>query len=304
MIKKINIALAVVFAVLFGLKLLLDFAESAKKGRRSSVAALALPSEVSTLAPRVYFMRWEPFFAPNAVTKHDGFCLDIIREIFPNVIYDSSRDTVRIETVKAILKSDPHAVIADFGDMKELEEFPTAEEQMISMVLCVYTLRTSTWAYTGPESLDQLRLGWTGDFNDSPVLRAFAEKWKDTPGKAVICDAQCDSNDHFGKMIEKGELDGFIGTYGYILNSSEQDDAKAFVRYRSSKPIDRVKLKFRASNIDLEWSKKVCKAFDDGVHRLYHSGFIRRLFEYYRNDLRTRSMKDFVVPIDNYSEER
>lgn len=304
MIKKINIALAVVFAVLFGLKLLLDFVESAKKDERRTVAAQTFQSEVSTLAPHVYFVRWEPFFAPNLVTKHDGFCLDIIREIFPNAIFDDSKDTTRIAAVRDILKSDPRAVIADFGDMKELEEFPAAEEQMFMVMLCVYTPRTSAWTYTGPESLDQLRLGWTEDFNDSPVLRAFAEKWKDTPGKAVVSEILCDAGDYFWKMIEKGELDGFVSSYGYILNSGEQDDAKAFVRYRSSKPIDRVKIRFRASNVDLEWSKAVCKAFDDGVHRLYHSGFIQRLLDYYRKDMGAKGLKDLVVPIDCYGEDK
>lgn len=305
MIKKINIALAVVFAVLFGLKLLLDFAESAKKGRRRAVAAAPTVShEVSALAPRIYFMRWEPNFAPNLITKHNGFCYDLIQEIFPNAIFDDSKDTTSVKAVKEILESDPNAVIADYGDMEELKGFPTATEQVTWTQICVYTPRTSSWQYSGPESLDQLRLGWTQDLNDSPVLRAFAEKWKDTPGKVVVRELLGDAGAYFWEMIQKGEIDGFVGTDGYTLNSSEQNDAKALVRYRSSPRIDQVPLRFRCSNIDLELSKRICQAFDDGIHRLYHSGFIKRLAEYYRKDMVARGMKDFSIPLDSYSEDQ
>lgn len=304
MIKKINIALAVVFAVLFGFKLLLDFAESAKASRHRRVAAPTVSSEASTLAPHVYFRRWEPLFAPNLITKHNGFCLDLIKEIFPEAILDGTKDTMHVEAVRELLLSDPKAVIADYGDMKELEEFPVAQEQVVCVALCVYTPRTSDWSYKGADSLDQLRLGWTVDFNDSPVLRAFAEKWKDTPGKVVISDTMTDEGTYFWELIEKGELDGFVDSCGYIMNSSEQNDAKTFVRYRSSKPIDMVKIRFRASNLDPEWAKNVCQAFDDGVHRLYHSGFIHRLAEYYRKDMISKGNGDFYIPLDEYGEDR
>ena len=304
MIKKINIALAVVFVVLFGLKLLIDFAESAKAGKRRVAAAPVLSSETSSLAPRIYFMRWEPNFAPNVITKHNGFCLDLIREIFPNAIFDDSKNTTSVEEVRKILQTDPNAVIPDYGDMDELKEFPTAKEQTVWIDLCVYTLRKNTWAYTGPESLDQLRLGWTADLNDSAVLRAFAKKWKDTPGKVFICSEMCDSGSYFLEKIQKGELDGFVGSEGFIQSSSDRNDGKAFVRYRSSKTIDSVPLRFRCSNLDPELSKKLCQAYDDGVHRLYHSGFIHRLAEYYKKDMIAKGKGEFRLPIETYSEDK
>lgn len=304
MIKKINIALALVFVVLFAFKFLLDAATAAKARKRRAAVTAAVASSASDLAPHIYFSAWPPHFSPNAVTRHNGFCLDIIREVFPNAVFDDSKDTTKLETVLELLRTDPDAVIAEYGDLPELEGFPTASEQMAWMALCVYLPRTNPWQYAGPESLDQLRLGWTADYNDSPVLRAFAEKWKDTPGKAVVYNPPRHVGDFYWERITGGEIDGFVSTVGEAEISRLDNDSKSFVRYRRSKPIDVVTLRFRASSVDLERSQRICDAFDEGVHRLYRDGTIQRLAEYYQRELSDMGLEAVKIPVECYDEDR
>ena len=270
MIKKLNIVLLVIAAVLFGIKglqvLLATRAASAATESRSLNAAGPV---VSSLSPRILYCYWPPYAAENPVSNHNGYILDIVRAIFPCARFDR-RETPLAERV-AVLHQDRNAVLVSYGHHPLLRSFPQSKSSTGYYELAVFTARTNAWHYTGPASLDQIRLGCSPEYFECAEL---------TNHHFVAISEEDDFAAHLAD-VQKGRFDGFIETHSVYQWDLETSSVAVRAELRMSEPIGRVNMLFTASDKDPAFSKKLLDDFEAGLARITASGELARIKQYY-----------------------
>lgn len=279
MIKKLNIALVVMVLILFGFKGLKDVL-AAKKAARSgqAMAALSVDDHNAQFTPRIYSAQWHPFVNPDALSNRNGYIVDVLKAIFPRL---------EVKIVKGgvadyvdILKKDPDALIVNFGDHPAFAEFPKAPTPVCWMCYGLFFSRDLKWRYKGPKSLDSLRIACAESSLDSPVLRAFRDKWKDTPGKFMVVKGQKLGNPDFSG-IERGEFDAFVGMLKGSHSQQARSDTYLYTHYSKSGPIDKVNTLIHCSNLNPERTKAFIAAYEKGFKEIAENGKLRRIKEYY-----------------------
>jgi len=273
MIKKINIALVVVFILMMLLKMLSSGRKEAESTLLETPVEIA-SEDVSQLAPRVYFSWWPPFCKIDPISKHNGFILDQMRAIFPNAEFVEVPDTCSLEDVLQQFRQDPRGVVCTMGDSIALNEFSKAPTSFAWFVLRVLTPRSSPWKYTGPDSLKRLRLCGESALMDSHLVQQLI---KDRGIKFVFM--------KFSEVMpafERGEIDGVLEAGSSDWADSAYDMSSfEYEKIRYSPPLEKVQLVFRASNCDTNFAAEVIRDYEAGFKRIKESGIRRRICEYY-----------------------
>lgn len=283
MIRKINIALAVAFAVLFALKGLKSLSSSRPAARAEAVGETSAAGAASSLAPRVYYFNWNNFAVENKLANRSGVLLDTMRTIFPKASFVHLRGDVP-EFVKA-LREDPAAVVVGFGLHPAFEgvgvvsEIPSAYSRLALM-----TRRDNAWRYKGPESLAGLRIVTNDDFLDFPLVQKLMKahesgKTEGMPTIKVVSDSR--SREDLAKIVEKGEADAFFATCDNAALMPEQMSGTILQRFRMSDEIDRGGVLVRVSNLDPGFAKAVIAEYEAGMRKIDANGVRRRIFDYY-----------------------
>jgi len=288
MIKKINIALGVVFVVLFGCKFALDTLKAAKAARAHSAnvaSAVQVADGVSTLAPHVYYYYRNPFFSPNRITNRNGIIMDVIRAVFPRAEFRPLMSQKLLEDAEKILETDPQAVIAEIGWHDAQNKFQRSAIPLTFVALSLYLRRDVEWTYQGVKSLDKLRIGWTAESNGSRVLADFAEKWRDTPGKAVYTETCQYPQVAYSKMLADNKLDAFA--FFHACSDTLQDTT---ITYRRSQPIDFKPIYLRMSKLDPDYTRQLQADCSAGLKRLMDSGEWERTLTYYAHNFGANTM--------------
>ena len=104
MIKKINIALAIAFVVMFALKGLKNFKEASAK-RAAPQNRAAERQEASQLAPHICYGYWAGYTLENPISNRNGVLLDIVRAIFPKATFRHIHGEVK--DFAKVLREDP-----------------------------------------------------------------------------------------------------------------------------------------------------------------------------------------------------
>jgi len=298
MIKKINIALAVVFAVLFGFKCLLDMATAAKSRTRPapSAAQQGAPA-ASELAPHIYYVYRQGFYAPNRITNRNGTVMDVMKAVFPRAEFRPLRTGLSVAEIEKILADDPQGAIVEVGWRDASGRFPHSKTPVSMSALSLFLRRDCAWTYAGPESLDKLRIGWTGEMNYSPVLRKFAEKWKNTPGKAVVSSSFNYPYLVFEQDLTAAKLDAFVyySASGYYMQDT-------VIRYRRSMPFDILPLHLCVSDKDPEYAQRLLAEYEAGMERIGANGELMRIAGYYVDQLPEDVRKRAVEFMRNHTQ--
>lgn len=276
MIKKLNIALVVFFALMLALKGLKS--ALAHRPVATPAVAAAVAPEVSDLAPDVLYAEWEGFVSPNPITNRNGLLLDILREIFPQMRLVPIRGGMK--TVVEMLRENPTAVLIGFGDHPAIMEFPRSQVPIGYSEVVVCTRRTNPWRYADLASLKKLRLGINEEFLDYPRVNAYYTENKEEAHRVKLYSRQNARNqqrDDFGN----DRLDGFLATQGVFSNETDGTSALNAIQLRESAPIDRGEIFFRVSNTDPEKTAALIRAYEQGMERLRGRGILRRIYEYY-----------------------
>jgi len=281
MIKKINIALAVAFAVLLAFKGLKNLKNARAEKSTSRQDAVASRQEISQLAPRVYYAYWAGYTLENPISNRNGILLDIVRAIFPNATYHRIKGEVD-EFVK-VLRDDANAVVVGFGEHPALKEFPRAATPLMHCPLVLMTLRTNPWRYKDASSLNGLRIVADEAFLDYKVMRDLRDGEGKGSTKLRLMPSTV-SKVELAEMVEKGEADAFA--MGDLKNAEGADrDGLTSVRilqnFRKSKPIANDGTLFYASGKDAALAKQLIDEFEKGIRRIEENGMRRRVFEYY-----------------------
>lgn len=285
MIKKINIALAIAFAVLIAVK-----AAKSLMPERVKAASVADDSAADDAAPavpavNVYYSNWTYFAQEDHISNRNGVCLDTIKAIFPDATFKCLH-TANMSQFVSVLTNDSAAVLCTFGEHPDLKEFSAAPTPIAYSTIVLYTLRTNPWNYTGPESLEKVKIATTRDFLDFKILRDLYERHGEDSPRLKVFPASVSAAE-LEKAVEAGEADAFVAT-GVKLNNALSADAaqqrsstSRLKRFRFSGEVARSDVLFVVSSLDPDLSKRIIDAYETGMRRIDKSGQRRRIFEYY-----------------------
>ena len=282
MIKKINVALAIAFAVLLtvkGLKQLKD-AATAQSTARQNVAA-AQQADVSSLAPHIYYGYWAGYTLENPISNRNGILLDIVRAVFPKATFSHVHGNV--EAFAKIMQEDPNAVVVGFGSHPALKNFKSAPTPLMNCPLVLMTLRTNPWRYKGVASLDELRIVADEAFLDYKVIRDLHARVGEDSGRLRLLPSVI-TKVGLAEIVEKGEADAFVMADLMNVEGATLDgltSLRFLQRFRKSRVIANDGTMLYVSGKDPDFEKRVIDEYETGIRRIEKSGERRRIFEYY-----------------------
>ncbi len=280
MIRKINIALAVLFVAMFALKGLKTAMQSG--GAPAAREETADPSgDVSELAPHVYYEYWVGYTLENPISNRNGVLLDMVRAVFPNATFNLVHGDV--SNVVERLRTDSRAVVVGFGDHTALAEFPVAPTPLMNCPLVLMTLRTNPWHYTDFSSLTNLRIVANDAFLDYTDIRSL-KKLTENGGANLRILPDGVTKVEMAEMVMKGEADAMVIADLHNSEGAPKDGLTSmrFIQsFRKSSVIASEGTLLYVSGLDADFAKKVIDDFERGIRRIDASGELRRICEYY-----------------------
>ena len=282
MIKKINIIMVIALVAMLGLKGLKEIKSARSRDRASAAPAQTETcQETSVPPPHVYYIQWLYFACENPVSNRTGILLDTVRAIFPGATYTLLRGSPELAYEK--LREDPRAVVVGYGEHPALKGCRAAPTPIAYGKFILMTLRSNPWRYTGPDSLDKIRIIMAADSLDYRDLRERHERLgPDSPLLRVF--PLTTSPMELAAMVEEGKADAFVTSGDYGRNTDiamEATSVRILERFRKSPEIGRGDALFYVSSKDKEYSDRVIEAYEAGIRRIDASGERRRIFDYY-----------------------
>ena len=282
MIKKINIIMVVAFVALLGLKGLKE-AKAARSRRGTTTANVPVETRQAPEVPppHVYYVHWMYFASEDPISNRNGILLDTVRAIFPGATFSQLRGGPEQSVQK--LREDPHAVVVGYGRHPAFEGCRAAQTPLGYGKFILMTLRSNPWRYTGPDSLDKLRIVMLSECLDYKELRERHERLgPDSPLLRVF--PQTMTPMELAAMVEEGRADAFVtgGDHGNASGIAlEATSVRILQRFRKSPEIGRGNVLLYVSSVDKDYSDRLIAAYEAGIRRIDASGERRRIFDYY-----------------------
>ncbi len=272
------------FMLFIALLALLAIGLFKKHKKRTAEAVQVIAEETTPLkalagnALRVRYSFWPPYAAENPVTNRNGYCLDVLRRIFPQATF--IRDDRELPEAVPVLSEDPAAAFVIFGKHPLLKDFPQSTEVFGFYNVVIFSPRQKAWRYAGPDSLETICLGYGADYLEVPLVADLSAKYQNDPTR-IKCFPFGSKMNVWMALAEKGEVDAFIATEA----TGEWDDAHSNLvlrdAFRASEPIARMPLYLTLSGLDPAYAARVLQEFDDGIRRLEREGVLTRLRQHY-----------------------
>ena len=283
MIKKLNVVLVAVFVAMLALKGLngLKKARARADADRTPAASTAVREAPSIPPPHVYYVHWMYFASEDPISNRNGILLDTVRAVFPGSTFTLLRGGPEQFVQK--LREDPHAVVVGYGHHPALEGCRAAQTPLGYGKFILMTLRSNPWRYTGPDSLDKLRIVMLSECLDYKELRERHERLgPDSPLLRVFPETL--SPMELAAMVEAGKADAFVagGDHGNASGIAlEATSVRILQHFRKSPEIGRGDVLLYVSSLDKDYSDRVIEAYETGIRRIDASGERRRIFDYY-----------------------
>ncbi len=281
MIKKVNILLLVVFVALLALKGVKMLKSNNAAKSRARGTASAERQNVSQIPLHICYGYWAGYSVENPISNRNGVLLDIMRSIFPNATFRNVHGDVK-EFAK-ILREDSKSVVVGFGEHPDLQGILRAPTPLMQCPLVLMTLRTNPWHYTGPSSLDSLRIVANEAFLDYKVIRDLRERHAND-AKFLRLMPSSTTKVELAEMVEKGEYDAFVmagSKSGHGLNMDGFASMHLIRNFRASDEIGSDGTFLYVSGLDADLAKRTIDEYEAGLRRIDVSGERRRIFEYY-----------------------
>lgn len=249
------------------------------RGSRSHApsAIQTAQAETETIAPVVYYTSWVPYAIENELTNRNGYLLDLVRAVFPRARFVRLYGDTSV--VAEVLEKDPLGVSIMQGDHYTLAKFPGAPKPVLVDNVVVHTMRTNSWNYTGPKSLEKLRLVFQDDYL---ICKELDKHAKANPDNVHVCKTEDPAYGDVAGEVIAGRADGFVSTKALQSDSrSIGFTAGKMLVLRASKPIGTVEIFFKVSNRDPKLAGTILEAWERGLKRIEKSGELARLRDYY-----------------------
>ena len=279
MIKKINIALLVAFVAMMCMKGI-SVMRASKGAATMSAAPTAVAPAERPPAPNVYYQRWTYFSVEDPISNRNGILLDLMRAIFPESKFICINGSPA--TFAAKLREDPNAVVVGFGKHPALDGCLAAPTSLAYSPFVLMTLRSNTWRYTGPASLEKLRIITTPSFLDYATIREMYNRQGSNSEQFKVL-PQDMSQVELAAKVEAGEADAFVAAGAQSRDGVAVGtfSLRIMQQFRQSSVIGKDSVLMYVSTLDENFSKKVLEAYDAGMRRIDASGERRRIFDYY-----------------------
>lgn len=281
MIRKINIVMVVAFVALLALKGLKEV--KAAHSRRGAVADNMPVETRQTPAippPHVYYDYWMYLSSEDPISNRNGILLDTIRAIFPDATFSLLRGGLEQHVQK--LREDPRAVVVGYGRHPAFEDCLAAQTPLAYGRVILMTLRSNPWRYTGPDSLDNLRIVMSADGLGYEELRKRHERLGQDSSLLRVFPLTTTPME-LAAMVEDGKADAFVtgGDHGFGGGIALGTSVRIILRFRKSPEIARGDIMLYVSSLDKVYADRVVEAYEAGIRRIDASGERRRIFEYY-----------------------
>lgn len=282
MIKKLNVVLVAVFVAMLALKGLngLKKARARADADRTPAASTAVREAPSIPPPHVYYDYWMYFSSEDPISNRNGILLDTIRAIFPGATFSLLRGGLEQHVQK--LREDPRAVVVGYGRHSAFEGCRAAQTPLAYGRVILMTLRSNPWRYTGPDSLDNLRIVMSADGLDYEELRKRHERLG--PDSSLLRVFPLTTTPmELAAMVEDGKADAFVtgGDHGIGGGIALGTSVRIIQRFRKSPEIARGDIMLYVSSLDKDYADRVIEAYEAGIRRIDASGERRRIFDYY-----------------------
>lgn len=267
MIKKINIAVVILFFAMLLVKMIVSLGGgSASKGVVTPIAP-----EGSQLEPTVYYPWWPPYFAEDVVAKRDGMVLDQIKAIFPRARFVGTGDYGVTNNEK--LRADRRGVTFYVREAEDVSGFVASTNALATFVIRISTLRSCPWKYTGPDSIRDIKLYVPAVVSTVPFVKDLIDR-----GVGRIADA----NENVDGKLLSGQMDGYVDCAAmYKASDGTDGHSFAYEEFHFSPPLAKSDLIVLVNAADPEFAEAFIRDFDAGLERIRANGQLRRIKEYY-----------------------
>ncbi len=279
MIKKVTFVLFILIVALLALAILKKKkAQSAAPAQTAAVAVVDASADCLGNALQIYYPYWPPYASENPVTNRNGYCLDVLRRIFPKATF--VRSDCELPEIVPILDENPVAGFVTVGAHPLVKAYAQSKEPIAYYNLVILTSRHSTWRYTGPESLEQICLGYAEDYLEDTLIAQHWAKHQNNPERAKLLGHYSTTSD-WVKMVMAKEIDAFVVAEATGTWDDAHSNLSLLDTFRISQPIARVPLYLTVSNLNPAFAERVLEEYAEGLQRLRQEGTLSRLAQHY-----------------------
>ena len=274
MIRKLCYILFGILVALCALK-----AITVAKGRRAHAPAPATPAAETapTLAGNalhIHYQPWQPYAGHDPISGRDGYCLDVIRRIFPRAVLAYDEHPTDAQLIAHVADS-PDCAIVTLGDHPDVDGFPRSKTPIAHYAITVVSPRKSAWRYAGPESLEGIRLAYSRSYLDAPLVADHWARHKDDPKRALLLPDDSTVADWLPRALA-GECDAIVLTLAAARWDADNTNLVLRDDFRDAGPIQRVPLFLTLSPKNPD-APAILEEFEQGMARLEADGTLARL---------------------------
>ncbi len=278
MIRNACILLVGLLAALFALKAFVSL--RARRAAPAAPAAQGAPAEaLAGNALHVHYQPWQPFAGHDPISGRDGFCLDVIRRIFPGATLGYDEHPTDAALFAHVADSADCALVT-LGKHPDLAGFPQSKTPIAHYAITIVSPRASRWAYRGPESLEGIRLGYSRSYLEAPLVAEHWARHRDDPGRVLLFPDDSEVRDWLPRALA-GECDAIVLTLAAARWAADNSNLVLRDDFRDAGAVQMVPLYLTLSPKDPAFAAAVLEEFERGMARLEADGTLARLRAFY-----------------------
>lgn len=278
MIRKLCIALVVLLIALFALK-----GMAVLKARRAAVPPMPATPAAPTAAAEalagnalhVHYQPWQPFAGHDPISGRDGYCLDVLRRIFPDATFAYDEFPTDAALIAHLANSRECATVT-LGKLPELEGFPQSKTPIAHYAITIISPRAGDWVYTGPDSLADIRLAYSRSYLEVPFVAEHWARYRDDPAHHLLLPDDSGIVDWLA-LAREGKCDAIVLTLAG--ENWDADNTNLDIRddFREAGDVASAPLFLTLSPQDPAFAARVLDEFERGMARLEADGTLARL---------------------------
>ncbi len=278
MIRKLCVALVVLLIALFALK-----GMAVLKARRAIApavpAAAPAPAAVAEAlagnALHVHYQPWQPFAGHDPISGRDGYCLDVLRRIFPGASFAYDEFPSDAALIAHLADSRECATVT-LGKLPELEGFPQSKTPIAHYAITIISPRSGDWVYTGPDSLAGIRLAYSRSYLEVPLVAEHWARCRDNPARSLLLPDDSGIADWLA-LAREGKCDAIVLTLAGENWDAGNTNLDIRDDFRDAGIVAEAPLFLTLSPRDPAFAARVLAEFERGMARLEADGTLARL---------------------------
>ncbi len=172
--KKIYTALIILLFLMLGLKGAMVLIEQAKHAGGGENIQQSDPNALTGKGLNIYYIACYPYAMKNQISNHNGCAFDLLKVILPEASFIEWNGSPK--TLLDQVKKDPAAALLTYSVPAELQDMIRTKEALGTARLGIVAQRKLDWNYTGPASLEQVKLAYSSSALFVPLIAEYHKK--------------------------------------------------------------------------------------------------------------------------------